>query len=95
MKVMLLIVFIVGVTGFVVFGLSASMAPGDYDDFDAGVTGALARGAVSRAMHSIDLWTLPRSTTTRKVAGFNRRATQLKGMQRPSNAAVISRRALS
>ena len=66
MKVWLVIGFVVLVTGFVVYALSASMAPAEYEDFDGGITGPLARGAVSRSKQAINLWTRPRYTSTRK-----------------------------
>ena len=66
MKVTLVVGFVVVVTGFVVYALSASMAHGEYDDFDAGISGPLARGAESRIHEPVKVWTRARESATRK-----------------------------
>ena len=67
MKGLLIVLGLIAlVTGFVVFALSESMAPGDFPDLDLGLSGSLARGAVSEAKHPIKLWTRPRQTVTAK-----------------------------
>jgi hypothetical protein len=67
MKGLLIILGVIAVvTVFVVYALSESMAPGDFEDLDLGVTGALARGAVSEVRQPIKVWTRPRQPATRK-----------------------------
>ena len=66
MKIVLIIGFVIAVTAFVVYALGSSLAPGEYDDFDAGVSGPLERGAISVSQESVKVWTRARTPAIRK-----------------------------
>jgi hypothetical protein len=66
MKILIVALAVGVVVVGVVIALGSSMEPSDYPDFDAKVSGPLARGARSQMMESRKLWSLPKDTTSAK-----------------------------
>ncbi len=66
MKAVIIIAAVGAIIFVVVSVLGSTLGDPEYENQDTGVTGPLARGAVSRALHDVNVWRLPRDTHSRK-----------------------------